>query len=115
MKRMFVESPLVTRLVRDGVIAESQMRQVQQDIMTGGGRTIPGSGGLAKIRSAAPGRGKRGGMRVVFADYEDQGVTFLLAAFPKSVKEDLSAREKAKLTQLKRRLDGLMRGRNHGR
>lgn len=54
------------------------------------GVVIPGTGGVRKVRWAIKGRGKRGGARVVYFYHDDQMPVFLLAAFAKSAKVNLS-------------------------
>jgi len=55
---------------------------------------IKGTGGVRKIRIALEGRGKSGVARVIYGDFPEYGVTYLFAAYPKSVKDDISDREK---------------------
>jgi len=55
------------------------------------GNIIPGSGGLRKVRWRAPGRGKRGGYRVIYYARLKQGVIWLLTMYPKNVAENISA------------------------
>ncbi|MDR3424091.1 MAG: type II toxin-antitoxin system RelE/ParE family toxin [Alphaproteobacteria bacterium] len=59
------------------------------------GAEIPGTGGLRKIRWSRAGMGKRGGARVIYYYYNETAPVFLLAAYAKSEKEDLSPQEKA--------------------
>lgn len=54
-------------------------------------------GGIRKIRIALPGRGKRGGARVVFLFSGENVPVFLLTVFAKNEKADLNARERATL------------------
>ena len=54
------------------------------------GDLIPGTGGLRKLRWRLEGRGKRGGARVIYF-YHSAGVPlFLLTAYAKNVRGDLS-------------------------
>ena len=56
-----------------------------------------GTGGLRKIRFA-PGtgnRGKSGGARACYAYFEEFGLVYLCAVFPKNDKANLSAAERA--------------------
>jgi len=60
-----------------------------------GGEAI--GGGLRKMRVGASGRGKRGGGRVVFLFGGQHMPVFLLAAFAKNAKVDLSPSERKTL------------------
>jgi hypothetical protein len=54
------------------------------------GDVIKGTGGVRKLRWALEGRGKRGGARVVYF-YHDAGLpVFLLTAYAKNVRTDIS-------------------------
>jgi putative transcriptional regulator len=46
---------------------------------------IPGFGGIRKLRWAAPGRGKRGGYRVIYYLRRGQRVIWMLTMYPKNV------------------------------
>ena len=61
------------------------------------GLVIPGSGGVRKIRVGFGGRGKRGGARVIYLFGGDDVPVFLLAAFAKNEKSDLTAVERMNL------------------
>jgi hypothetical protein len=46
------------------------------------------------------GRGKRGGLRVIYYLKNDRGQIYFLYAYPKNKQEDLSAEQKSVLTKL---------------
>ena len=54
------------------------------------GDIIPGTNGIRKIRWQSSGRGKRGGARVIYYVYDENNPIYLLFAYPKNVKENLS-------------------------
>ena len=54
-------------------------------------------GGIRKVRIVLPGRGKRGGARVLFPFSGDDIPVFLLTVFAKNEKADLNARERTAL------------------
>ncbi len=57
------------------------------------GVKIPGTHGLRKIRWAAKGSGKRGGVRIIYYYLSAQVIIFLLAIYAKNEKEALSKHE----------------------
>lgn len=61
---------------------------------------IPGSGGVRKLRFGFSGRGKRGGARVIYLFGGNDVPVFLLAAFAKNQKSDLTVKERMSLSKL---------------
>ncbi len=70
------------------------------------GAVMPGCGGLRKIRTADPkrGKGKRGGARVIYLHVPAARRFYLLDVYGKDEKDDLSANEKKQLRLLAERL-----------
>lgn len=58
------------------------------------GVVIPGSGGIRKVRFGFGGRGKSGGARITYLFSGESLPVFILAAFAKSEKANLSAAER---------------------
>jgi hypothetical protein len=87
----FIETPtftrLIARLLDDDDYADLQIALVRRPDW---GQLIPGSGGLRKLRWAGSGRGKRGGLRVIYYWVSAGEQIWLLLAYPKNEKEDLS-------------------------
>ncbi|HOD82332.1 MAG: Toxin HigB-2 [Planctomycetes bacterium ADurb.Bin126] len=108
MIRVFVESPAFTSAVHAEGIADKAIRDLQADILAGRGDTVAGTGGLQKIRWARSGSGKRGGRRVLYADYPAYGITILLSFYAKNVKENLSPAETAQWKLVKEAMDARM-------
>ena len=64
------------------------------------GDVIPGTGGLRKVRWSVPGRGKRGGARVIYL-YHDLGMpVFLLTVYAKSDRSDLTPDERRRFAEV---------------
>lgn len=63
----FVETPVFTRAVTS-LLSDEEYRQLQLALLIRPeqGALIRGSGGLRKLRWGAQGRGKRGGVRVIY-------------------------------------------------
>ena len=54
------------------------------------GDVIKGGGGIRKLRHALPGRGKSGGVRVIYYWPKDDCLVYLLVVYPKSRKDNLT-------------------------
>lgn len=90
MTLQFIESPVYTEQI-DDLLSVEDHRQLQLRLLEqpDRGDLIKGSGGLRKLRWAGSGKGKRGGLRVIY--YLWRGDTaFLLFAYPKNEQEDLT-------------------------
>lgn len=61
---------------------------------------VPGTGGLRKLRWAGSGRGKRGGVRTIYFRQADADAIYLLSAYAKSDREDLSPADRKVLSRL---------------
>ena len=68
------------------------------------GDLIAGTGGLRKLRWGLPGRGKRGGARIITFFHNEDMPLFLIAAYAKNDKDNLSAADKAVFRQLVEKL-----------
>lgn len=86
----FAEHPVFTRRITE-FLTDEEYRKFQMDLAANpeAGAVIPGLGGLRKIRIALPGRGKRGGARVLYMLFVKGETVFLLYVFAKGEFEDL--------------------------
>ncbi len=66
------------------------------------GALIPRSGGLRKIRFELPGRGKRGGARVIYYWVTASSRIYLLLAYAKNEQDDLTEEQSKTLRALVR-------------
>lgn len=64
------------------------------------GDLIRGSGGLRKLRWAGSGRGKRGGVRIIYYWAVDAATILLLLVYAKNEMDDLTAQELKLLKRL---------------
>ena len=86
----FVETALFTRLVASYIEDDSyRALQVVLACDPAAGSVIPRSGGIRKIRWGAMGRGKRGGVRVVYFLKQASGVIWLLTIYAKNEVADI--------------------------
>ena len=88
----FIETRLFTKLVQD-YLTDDEYVELQQALLGNpdAGAVIRGSGGIRKLRWAAPGRGKRGGYRVIYFVRKPKGVIWMLTMYPKNVADSIPA------------------------
>ena len=109
MKALFVELPAFSRHRAD-YLDDEGFRAMQAELMANPeqGDVIEGTGGLRKLRQPDPkrGKGKRGGLRVIYFWWERGRQFWLFTLYGKDEMADLSAKEKALLREmLKRELE----------
>lgn len=88
----FVETRLFTRLA-DEYLGEDGLLELQLHLMQNPevGALVRQSGGVRKARWALPGRGKSGGIRVIYYLRSKQGQIWLLTLYPKNVSDGIPA------------------------
>src|ERR1017187_10217627 len=97
----FIETPTFTRLVLELMDDEDYGRmQMILARRPDAGKIIPGSGGIRKMRWAGSGRGKRGGLRVIYYWQGADDQIWLLLVYPKNERDDLSHDEVKQLKRL---------------
>jgi hypothetical protein len=109
MKALFIELPAFIRLRAD-YLDDEGLRALQNALMENpeAGDVIEGTGGLRKVRHADPrrGKGKRGGLRVIYYWWNGRRQFWLFTLYDKDEMDDLSAKEKKVLKDmLKRELE----------
>lgn len=99
----FIETPVFTRQIVELLDDEEYARfQTALVLRPDLGDLIPGSGGLRKVRwsERGRGRGKRGGVRVIYYWYESGGLVYLLFGYSKTGRDDLTVEQKRALRKL---------------
>lgn len=97
---IFYETGIFTARIVE-LLSDESYRQLQ-NFLAGdpeGGDLIPGTHGLRKIRWKAPGRGKRGGIRVIYYLVTGSEI-FMIYAYAKNEQENLTAEQTRKLRLL---------------
>jgi hypothetical protein len=86
----FIETSIFTKQIVD-LLDDSDYRELQMVLALhpNTGSVIRGGGGLRKIRWSAQGRGKRGGIRVIYYKIEEDEI-YMLFAYAKNKQEDLT-------------------------
>jgi hypothetical protein len=92
----FIETPTFSRLL-SALLSDEEYRELQNVLVDDPerGDLIKGGGGIRKLRHAMQGRGKSGGVRVIYYWVKDDHLIYLLVVYPKSRKDDLTDKETA--------------------
>ncbi len=98
MKGIFVESSIFSKYRAD-YLSDEEYRLLQAELLTSPtkGDVIQGTGGLRKIRSLSKGKGKRGGIRVIYYYLDPYQRFYLLTLYAKNEMADLTSHEKKQL------------------
>lgn len=88
-------------------LADADLKALQEILCADpeAGDTVPGAGGVRKIRVPARGKGTRGGARVIYYYVVGRATIYLLLAYGKGEADDLSAAGKKYMKQLVRMLE----------
>jgi len=97
----FVETPIFTGRL-ESLLAEEEYRELQNALIKQpeAGAIIRGSGGLRKLRWAAKGRGKSGGVRVIYYWFVSSEKFLMLFIYPKNEQDDLTPEQFQRLKLL---------------
>ena len=100
----FVETRLFSRIV-GGYLSDDELADLQMALASNPqlGAVIPGSGGIRKVRWGQPGRGKRGGIRIIYYVRRPDAVIWLLTIYAKNERENISSET---LRKIKDEVDG---------
>jgi putative transcriptional regulator len=96
----FIEAPASTRHLSD-YLSDDEYRAVQEELGTNPelGDLMPGTGGFRKMRwaDARRGKGRRGGLRIIYYHFKSDHQIWLMTVFDKDEASDLNPKEKKAL------------------
>ena len=74
------------------LMSEAERQEMEAAIIADptGAPVLPGTGGIRKLRWAASGRGKRGGIRTIYFHHAGPETLYMLTAYAKADREDLT-------------------------
>ncbi|CAD5378258.1 conserved hypothetical protein [Pseudomonas sp. OF001] len=102
MKALFIETTSFTATVGD-YLTDDEYRQLQRDMLKNpeAGDVMPRTGGFRKLRWAdgRRGKGKRGGLRVIYYWLLGDGQFWMFAIYDKDELENLTAEQEKLLRQ----------------
>ena len=88
---VIVETSIFTRRVKE-LLSDDEYRELQSELVQQPDRgvLIQDSGGLRKVRWAARGAGRRGGVRVIYFWAVSRDRLLMLYIYPKNERDDLT-------------------------
>lgn len=100
----FIETKLFSRLLGE-YLTDDEYAKVQVALADApaSGALVPGSGGVRKLRWSQPGRGKRGGVRVIYYAKAHEGIIWMLTIYAKNEEQSIPAHV---LRKIKEEIDG---------
>jgi hypothetical protein len=96
----FIEAPVFTRNL-SRYLKDEGYRELQAELLSNPdlGDVMPGTGGFRKLRwaDARRGKGRRGGLRIIYYHFRSDGQIWLMTLYDKDEASDLTAKEKRAL------------------
>lgn len=102
MIRSFIELPLFNSKWKSLGLSEEDLCRLQEEILADPkvGSVIRGTGGVRKMRFSFKHTGKSGAIRIIYVDFEVFEKIFLITAYSKGEKENLTNAERNEIKQL---------------
>ncbi|MBQ6944692.1 MAG: type II toxin-antitoxin system RelE/ParE family toxin [Ruminococcus sp.] len=112
MTRLFVIMPEFEKQWAKMGLTDKDLQRLQYQLLENpfGGAVMQGTGGLRKIRFAFEKQGKSGSARVVYVDFAVYEKIFLITAYPKNEKDNLSQAERNGIKKLIEALEDKLKG-----
>lgn len=102
MTRTFIELPLFRSKWEKLGLTDKDLRRLQEMLLADPkvGAVMRSTGGIRKMRFAFEHQGKSGSVRVIYIDFEVYEKIYLVTAYPKNEKDNLTERERNELRRL---------------
>lgn len=111
MYREFVRLPEFEKCWSNLGLTEDDLAELENHLCINpkSGSIMKGTGGLRKLRWALPNRGKNGSIRVLYVDFIYYEKLYLISAYPKNEKDNLSKEERNEVKKLIKLLEEELR------
>lgn len=92
---IFIETPIFTADVKE-LLHDDEYRALQEHLANHpqAGPVIQDTGGLRKVRWSAQGKGKRGGVRVIYYHVSADSQIRMILIYKKGIQDDLTPEQK---------------------
>ena len=98
---VIIETPIFTKLITN-MMSDDEYKELQEALVIrpDQGALIKNSGGLRKIRWSLDGRGKSGGVRIIYYWMTEDEQLYMMYIFPKNSQENLTDVQTKALRQI---------------
>ena len=98
---VIIETAIFSRIIKE-IMTDDEYRELQEALVIrpDSGSLIRNSGGLRKVRWKLQGRGKSGGIRVIYYWMVSDEQIYMLYTYPKGKQENLTQQQIAKLRSI---------------
>ena len=112
MTRTFVMTREFDKNWKSMGLTDDDLKALQEELILNPtkGDPMQGTGGLRKIRIAFENRGKSGSGRVCYVDFAVYEKIYLITAYPKNEKENISKSERNAIAAMIRQLESTLKG-----
>lgn len=102
ISREFVELPQFQKSWKELNLSDSDLKNLQIELLINPkcGQVMRETGGVRKMRFAFEHQGKSGSARVIYVDVEQKEKLYLITAFAKNEKENLSKEERNEIKSI---------------
>ncbi len=102
MTRTFVEMPIFHAKWESLGLDDIDLKRLQEELLADPktGAVMRGTGGVRKARFAFEHRGKSGSIRVIYVDFEVHEKIYLVTAYTKNEKDNLTDKERNEIKRL---------------
>ena len=102
MTRVFVELPSFQSTWKALGLTDADLQKLQEELLANPqvGKVMRGTGGVRKMRFALEHRGKSGSVRIIYVDFIIHEKLYLLTAYSKNEKDNLTKAERNELKKL---------------
>lgn len=112
MTRSFIIMPEFEKQWAKMGLTDNDLKRLQYELLYDPkiGDVMQGTGGLKKVRFSFENRGKSGSARVVYVDFAVYEKIFLITAYSKNEKDNLSQAERNAVKKLIENLESSLKG-----